>query len=208
MDNKNKENGNNLGDLFGMLKGVGSKEELEEVQKQLEEMGMGQLSPESTEMNDDVKPIQVSFYKESDELPDPDYSHESDSGFDLRSNDEEFTLKPLERKMVSTGLYFALPKGVELQIRPRSGLAAKQGITVLNTPGTVDSSYRGEIKVILVNLSNEETATINYADRIAQAVINIANTGEFVELNGISKEEFNKENTDRGDQGFGSTGKK
>lgn len=132
----------------------------------------------------------------------PEYAKVGDSGFDLRSN-EGGTLKPLERMLVSTGLYFELPDGYELQVRPRSGLAAKHGITVLNTPGTVDTGYRGEIKVILVNLSNE-IFTFEKGERIAQAVIASrvsSDFGELIEVTEISESE-------RGEGGFGSTGTK
>jgi dUTP pyrophosphatase len=132
----------------------------------------------------------------------PEYAKVGDSGFDLRS-DEGGTLKPLERMLVSTGLYFELPNGYELQVRPRSGLAAKHGVTVLNTPGTVDTGYRGEVKVILVNLSND-TFTFEKGERIAQAVIASrvsSDFGDLIEVTEISDSE-------RGEGGFGSTGTK
>jgi len=101
----------------------------------------------------------------------PSYSTEFSAGMDIRANiDEPITLKPLERTLVKTGLYISLPKGTEAQIRPRSGLAFKKGITVLNTPGTIDADYRGEIGIILVNLSNEDFV-INDGERICQMVI-------------------------------------
>ena len=101
----------------------------------------------------------------------PNYETEGSAGMDLRANIEEaITLKPLERTIIKTGLFIALPIGFEAQVRPRSGLAAKKGITVLNSPGTVDADYRGEIGVILVNLSNDDF-TINDGERIAQLVI-------------------------------------
>ena len=103
--------------------------------------------------------------------PNPEYSTEFSAGMDLRANiDEPITLKPLERTIVKTGLYISLPKGTEAQIRPRSGLAFKKGITVLNSPGTIDADYRGEIGIILINLSNEEFI-INDGERICQMVI-------------------------------------
>jgi len=132
----------------------------------------------------------------------PNYSKEGDSGFDLRAN-ESGTLKPFERLLVPTGLFFELPEGYELQIRPRSGLAFKHGITVLNTPGTVDTGYRGEIKVLLINLGQDKFK-FEKGDRIAQGVIagRISNDlGELVEV-------LNLNNSDRGDGGFGSTGSK
>jgi len=131
----------------------------------------------------------------------PDYQTELSAGLDLKANiPESILIKPLERKIVPTGLFIELLPGYEAQIRPRSGLAAKFGITVLNTPGTIDADYRGEIKVILVNLSNEEFL-INDGERICQMVI--------AKHERITWEVVNELNqTVRGDGGFGHTGKK
>lgn len=130
----------------------------------------------------------------------PAYETEQSAGMDLRANiDESITLASLERTLVPTGLFIALPPGFEAQVRPRSGLAAKQGITVLNSPGTVDADYRGEIKVILVNLSNEKVH-INDGDRVAQLVIARHEQAVWE----VTKE-LNE--TVRGTGGFGSTGK-
>jgi dUTP pyrophosphatase len=128
----------------------------------------------------------------------PAYQTDEAAGFDLHSI-EDVVLKPNERKLISTGLAFEIPKGYEIQIRPRSGLAYKSGITVLNSPGTIDSDYRGEIKVLLINHSNEEFE-IKINDRIAQAVIQAVIQADFKEV-----EELN--DTNRGSGGFGSTGK-
>lgn len=129
----------------------------------------------------------------------PNYESDGAAGMDLRANIEEaIVLKPLERTIVKTGLFIALPVGFEAQVRPRSGLAAKKGITVLNSPGTVDADYRGEIGVILVNLSNEDFV-INDGERIAQLVIA---KHERVQWNQVAV--LNE--TDRGEGGFGSTG--
>jgi len=129
----------------------------------------------------------------------PSYETEGAAGMDLRANIEEaITLKPLERAIVKTGLYIALPVGFEAQVRPRSGLAAKKGITVLNSPGTVDADYRGEIGVILVNLSNEEFV-INDGERVAQLVIAKHDRVHWKEVEILSE-------TERGSGGFGSTG--
>ena len=120
---------------------------------------------------------------------------------DLRAHLEaSVTLKPLERTIVKTGLFIELPVGIEAQVRPRSGLAAKNGITVLNAPGTIDADYRGEIGVILVNLSNE-AFTIQNGERIAQLVIAKHERAEWKEVNQLSE-------TQRGEGGFGSTGVK
>ena len=129
----------------------------------------------------------------------PAYETEASAGMDLRANiDESITLKPLERTIVKTGLSIALPVGFEAQVRPRSGLAAKKGITVLNAPGTIDADYRGEIGVILVNLSNKNF-TINDGDRIAQLVI-----AKHERI--IWKQVTTLNETERGSGGFGSTG--
>lgn len=129
----------------------------------------------------------------------PNYETSASAGMDLRANIENsIILKPLERAIIKTGLYIALEKGYEAQVRPRSGLAAKFGISVLNAPGTIDADYRGEIGVILVNLSNDEF-TINNGDRVAQMVIA---KYEHIEWNEVS--ELNE--TSRGAGGFGSTG--
>ena len=131
----------------------------------------------------------------------PNYETIASAGMDLRANlSEPRTLKPLERSIVGTGLFIELPIGYEAQVRPRSGLAAKKGITVLNAPGTVDADYRGEIGVILVNLSNEEFV-INKGERIAQLVIAKHERAEWVAVEALSE-------TDRGEGGFGSTGVK
>ena len=130
----------------------------------------------------------------------PAYETASSAGMDLRAFvDDDVVLKPFERKLIPTGLYIELPDGYEAQIRPRSGLAIKSGITVLNSPGTIDADYRGEIKVILINLSQDDF-TIKSGDRICQMVIAKHEKAEFVEVNEISE-------TERGAGGFGHTGK-
>lgn len=129
----------------------------------------------------------------------PVYETEQSAGMDLRANlNEPITLKPLERAIIKTGLFIALPIGFEAQVRPRSGLAAKKGITVLNAPGTIDADYRGEIGVILVNLSNEDFI-VNDGERIAQLVIAKHERVTWQEV-GVLNE------TERGAGGFGSTG--
>ncbi len=130
----------------------------------------------------------------------PAYETASSAGMDLRAFiDSDIVLKPFERKLIPTGLYIELPDGYEAQIRPRSGLAIKSGITVLNSPGTIDADYRGEIKVILINLSNDDF-TIKSGERICQMVIAKHEKVDFVEV-----EEINE--TERGAGGFGHTGK-
>ena len=133
------------------------------------------------------------------EHPLPHYETMASAGMDLRANvPEPSTLQPLERAIVKTGLYIELPLGYEAQVRPRSGLAAKKGISVLNAPGTIDADYRGEIGVILVNLSNEPF-TIENGERIAQLVIAKHERAVWEEVDELSE-------TDRGVGGFGSTG--
>ena len=129
----------------------------------------------------------------------PHYETGASAGMDLRANlTESRTLNPLERSIVGTGLFIELPLGYEAQVRPRSGLAAKKGITVLNAPGTIDADYRGEIGVILVNLSHEDF-TIQNGERIAQLVIARHERTEWVEVDELTE-------TSRGEGGFGSTG--
>ncbi len=135
---------------------------------------------------------------------DPQYATDGSSGFDLRANLEEtITIPAGKRAIVPTGLFFEIPENFEIQVRPRSGLAAKNGVTVLNTPGTVDADYRGEVKVILINLGDEDFV-INHGDRIAQAVV-ASVTAKNV-LNLLKVDEISTD-TGRGAGGFGSTGK-
>ena len=129
----------------------------------------------------------------------PSYETMLSAGMDIRANiDVSVTLKPLERVIIKTGLYMSLPRGLEAQVRPRSGLAAKKGISVLNSPGTIDADYRGEIGVILINLSKEDFV-INDGDRIAQLVIAKYEQIKWKKVTVLDE-------TDRGDGGFGSTG--
>ncbi|HRD37996.1 MAG TPA: dUTP diphosphatase [Bacteroidia bacterium] len=133
--------------------------------------------------------------------PLPEYATDHSAGMDLRANlDSPIVLKPLERALIPTGLFIELPQGHEAQIRPRSGLAFKNGLTVLNSPGTIDADYRGEVKVLLVNLSNNEF-TVNDGERIAQMVIARHETIEWYAV-------LQLEETKRGAGGFGHTGTK
>jgi dUTP pyrophosphatase len=131
----------------------------------------------------------------------PSYETTHSAGMDIRANlDEPITLLPMERVMVPTGLFIELPVGFEAQIRPRSGLAVKSGITVLNSPGTIDADYRGEIKIIMINLS-EQRFVINHGDRIAQMIIARHEKAEWLVTDNLKESE-------RGDGGFGHTGVK
>ncbi|MBF1446745.1 dUTP diphosphatase [Prevotella nigrescens] len=133
--------------------------------------------------------------------PLPAYATTQSAGMDLRANiDSPITLKPMERRLIPTGLYIALPKGYEAQVRPRSGLALKHGITVLNTPGTIDADYRGELMVLLINFSAEDFI-INAGERIAQMVIARHEQAAFVEVDILDE-------TERGTGGYGHTGVK
>mgnify|MGYP000279858939 CR=1 FL=1 len=131
----------------------------------------------------------------------PQYATPQSAGLDLRANlTESVTLKPLERRLIPTGLHIALPEGYEAQVRPRSGLAYKKGVTVLNAPGTIDADYRGDIGVILINMSNEYFVVEN-GERIAQLVIARYDQAEWISVQELSE-------TNRGEGGFGSTGVK
>ena len=129
----------------------------------------------------------------------PAYATIQSAGMDLRANlDEPVTLHPMERRLIPTGLYIALPEGYEAQVRPRSGLALKHGLTVLNSPGTIDADYRGEIGVVLINLSQQDFV-VNDGERIAQMVIARYEQGELVEVEALDE-------TERGEGGYGHTG--
>lgn len=146
-----------------------------------------------------VEKIQVKIINQSPN-PLPAYETEGSAGMDIRANlTGPIVLKPLERTLVPTGLFIELPLGYEAQVRPRSGLAIKHGITCLNSPGTIDSDYRGEVKVILVNLSNEEQ-TLHHGDRIAQIIISRVGQAQWQPVTELAE-------TKRGAGGFGHTGK-
>ena len=133
--------------------------------------------------------------------PLPEYATEQSAGMALRANiDGPITLRPLERRLIPTGLHIALPVGYEAQVRPRSGLALKKGITVLNSPGTIDADYRGEIMVLLINLSNDDFV-VNDGERIAQMVIAAHEQGQFETVTEL-------DTTERGEGGYGHTGVK
>lgn len=145
--------------------------------------------------------VKVQITNKSNDNPLPEYATMGSAGMDLRANlDAPVTIKPFERKLIPTGLSIALPVGYEAQIRPRSGLALKKGITCINTPGTVDADYRGDVGVLLVNLSNEDFVVEN-GDRIAQMVITKYERAEWEVVKELSS-------TERGVGGFGHTGVK
>ncbi len=131
----------------------------------------------------------------------PHYATVASAGFDIRANiDKPIILKPMQRELVPSGLFIEIPEGYEAQVRPRSGLAFKNGVTVLNSPGTIDADYRGEVKVLLINLSNEDF-TVNDGERIAQVIIAKHEQAEWIEVEQLME-------TARGAGGFGHTGKK
>jgi dUTP pyrophosphatase len=184
---------------------------LKDLQKSMGDMDLNDPQKLLDSMNLDMDKLNDSFmeqmtpktilrYSLKSVNKEPDYAYPTDSGFDLRSN-MKVTLGPLERELVPTGLYLDIPEGFEVQVRPKSGLAIKKGLSVVNTPGTVDQGYTGEIQVILINLSNE-THTIEIGDKIAQAVLSPVMAGKHVTLQRV----LNVDDKDRGDNGFGSTG--
>ena len=195
--------------------GMDEFKELEDLKKMIDNLNAQFGPPPQEKQQEEIRQVMEGFdmvkrdwtidtkYVNSADLPDPEYAKKGDSGFDLRANiDTPITLNSLERELIPTGLYVELPENTELQVRPRSGLALKHGITVLNTPGTVDEGYRGEIGVILVNLSKDKY-TINPGDKIAQGVImNVLNQNisKLIKTKKLSE-------TERSTGGFGSTGK-
>ena len=170
--------------------------EINDANKKFEEM---QMKNNIAGFNENLK-IELKFQNKSDN-DDPSFAYKLDSGFDLRASGD-LVISPKEVGLVPTGISLEIPKGFEVQIRSTSGLSLKEGLFVLNSPGTIDQGYIGEIKIILANFSNEER-TIREGDRIAQACLCPVVTGEYVELvnNKITTQ------TDRGSDGFGSTGK-
>jgi len=150
---------------------------------------------------EDIK-VRVKFVNHSDN-EDPKHKHLDDSGMDLRANlpDGDITIRVGKIQLVPTGLHFELPESMEIQVRPRSGLAAKNGITVLNTPGTVDRGYTGEIKIILINLGDKDFL-VSHGDRVAQAVVSPVISGRWAKIIKVD----NLGQSERGGGGFGSTG--
>ena len=194
-DDNTEESGFNLNGEFKEL------QELQELMSRIETFNSEENGSNTVDTNYKMS-IETKFSNTSNNS-DPEYSKVGDSGFDLRAYlTESVTLKPLDRKLIPTGLKFELPPNTELQVRPRSGMALKHGISVLNTPGTVDEGYRGDVGVIAVNLSNEDY-TIEPGERIAQGVImNVIgqNISTLTKTNSLT-------DTERGEGGFGSTGK-
>ena len=190
-----RNNLKSLKDLQGNLSNI----DMSNPEKMLESMGID-MEQLNKDFMDSYKTKVVLEYTYKSENKNPEYSYPTDSGFDLRAN-EKVHFTGFERKLVSTGLFVNIPEGYEIQVRPKSGLAINKGLSVLNTPGTVDQGYTGEIKVIVINMSNMPQ-TIEVGDKIAQAVLCPVVCGKYVTLKEVSK----VEDKDRGDNGFGSTG--
>ena len=195
---KFKDMADGLKMLKDLQKNMGGMD-LNDPQKLLDSMNLD-MDKLNESFMEQMTPKNVLRYSLKSVNKEPEYAYPTDSGFDLRSN-KKVTLGPLERELVPTGLYLDIPEGLEVQVRPKSGLAIKKGLSVVNTPGTVDQGYTGEIQVILINLSNE-THTIEIGDKIAQAVLTPVISGKHVTLQRV----LNVDDKDRGDNGFGSTG--
>lgn len=194
MFNKVKEINKLMSDLKNLQKGDMSDE------KMFESLGFDKSEFEKKLTEAMYHKVELKFTKISDDAVSPKYNYESDSGFDLHAT-EEIIVPPLGRALVPTGLKFDIPVGYEMQVRPKSGLALKEGLTVLNTPGTVDQGYDGEVKVIVFN-TNQNQYQIKKGQKIAQAVLCPVLAGRMISVTNVV--ELNAK--ERGDNGFGSTG--
>lgn len=200
---------NNLNEILKKLKEYESLLSFDQESDDIDENLANEINSTLEELDQEIRTAQqeefsklsIKFINKSTN-EDPKFAYEGDSGFDLRADiDEPITINPGERNLIPTGLYFELVKGLEIQVRPRSGLAIKHGITVLNSPGTVDSHYRGEVKVPLINLGQEPFKIVK-GDRIAQAVISPV----FGEGKVVLQKTDNINETVRGEGGFNSSG--
>lgn len=185
---------------FERIKKEAGIEPDDDSKKEIEEMLGFSMDEYEVDIDRKLKTRNLQVKKIHADAYDPKYNYESDSGFDLHSV-EEVIVEPLGRSIVPTGLVFGIPEEYEIQIRPKSGLALKQGLTVLNTPGTVDAGYDGEIKVIIFNTTNKPI-TINKGMKVGQAVLCPVVCGKYVEIEMVQ----NIEKRERGINGFGSTG--
>ncbi len=184
-----------LKDLEGKLNEV----DMSNPQELLNSLGVNVDDVEESFNNNFTGKVELKYFLNSDNK-EPEYAYPTDSGFDLRSN-VDITLEPFGRALVPTGIHFDVPERCEIQVRPKSGLAIKRGLSVLNTPGTVDYGYTGEIKVIVFNMSNEVQSIVK-GDKIAQAVVCPVVQGSEINLKRVDK----IEDKDRNSNGFGSTG--
>jgi dUTP pyrophosphatase len=190
-----RENINSLKNVQSKLNGI----DMESPESMLESIGVNAEELEILFSDQSLSKLELNYTNDSDNEQ-PEYAYESDSGFDLRST-EELWVQANDRKLIPTGLRFDIPEGYEIQVRSKSGLALKQGLMVLNSPGTVDSGYQGEVKVIIFNTTNERIK-IEKGQKIAQAVLCPVVNGKWVNL--VKVEEISEK--DRNNNGFGSTG--
>lgn len=193
---------NELNDSLRALKDLESKlsdVDMSNPQELLNSLGVNIDEVEDSFNNNFTGIVELKYFLDSDNK-EPEYAYPTDSGFDLRSN-VDITLEPFGRALVPTGIHFDVPERCEIQVRPKSGLAIKRGLSVLNTPGTVDYGYTGEIKVIVFNMSNEVQSIVK-GDKVAQAVVCPVVQGSEINLKRVDK----IENKDRNGNGFGSTG--
>lgn len=187
-------------DLMEVLESM-SDEETDDVDYDLIMKTFGLDVPElEKEMEEYIPTIDLSYTKSNENAVDPKYAYYTDSGFDLYSTEDKW-IHPFDRTLIPTGLHFDIPSGYEIQVRSKSGLALNQGLMVLNSPGTVDQGYTGEIKIILFNTTNQKVK-IEKGQKIAQAVLCPVVSGKWIKL--IEKDKL--ENKDRNQNGFGSTG--
>lgn len=199
------ENLKNLREGMKTVKDLRSKLEnvdMNDPQKMLEAFGINMEEMEEAYMNmqPEKQKIVLGFSRSNDGAVTPNYAYPTDSGFDLYSTEEK-TIEPFGRDLIPTGLHFDIPENYEIQVRSKSGLALKQGLMVLNSPGTIDQGYTGELQVILFN-TTKNTVKIEKGQKIAQAVVSPVLTSNWLDI----KEIDSVENKDRGDNGFGSTG--
>ena len=190
-----RENINSLKNVQSKLNGI----DMESPESMLESIGVNAEELEILFSDQSLSKLELNYTNNSDNEQ-PEYAYESDSGFDLRST-EELWVQANDRKLIPTGLRFDIPEGYEIQVRSKSGLALKQGLMVLNSPGTVDSGYQGEVKVIIFNTTNERIK-IEKGQKIAQAVLCPVVNGKWVNL--VKVKEIGEK--DRNNNGFGSTG--
>ena len=187
-------------DLMDILESM-SDEETDDVDYDLIMKTFGLDVPElEKEMEEYIPTIDLGYTKSNENAVDPKYAYYTDSGFDLYSTEDKW-IHPFDRSLIPTGLHFDIPSGYEIQVRSKSGLALNQGLMVLNSPGTVDQGYTGEIKIILFNTTNQKVK-IEKGQKIAQAVLCPVVSGKWIKI--VEKDKL--ENKDRNDNGFGSTG--
>ena len=195
LKNEEYDDGDNLDDLLSRF---GDNDDVDlNVFMDLLDLNMDELEQE---MASNIPLIEVSYSKDSDDVKDPEYAYPTDSGFDLYSIEDKW-LHPFDRQLIRTGLHIDIPENYEIQVRSKSGLALKQGLMVLNSPGTVDQGYTGEIQVILFNTTNQKVK-VEKGQKVAQAVVCPVVAGKWLKFS----QKQNIESKDRNNNGFGSTG--